>query len=161
MSRRKLFLHNDELINQKAEERAEELWNKLIIDYPLKESSLLNNLFKNIKHITYAYIAGFTDFHKKFDENFCITAIHKTQNSWAASLDINQCLNKRSWLLNNACNNKWRSKFTIYYIDHQFDIDYPCPHGDDYKDVYLMFFTEDEKQTAQMLEKFNRLKAFV
>lgn len=156
MSKRKLFLHNDDFINQKDEDQGNELWNKLIADYPLKESILLNKIFKNIKYITYSYLEGFVDFHKKFDEFFSLAAIHKIQDSWSASLDISKCLNKRSWLLNK----KNLVRPTIYYIDYQFDIDYICPHGDKYKDVYLMFFTENEEQTSDLLEKFNRLKAF-
>jgi len=160
MSRRKSLKHNDEFINQKAEEKAKDLWRELTSKYLLTESLSITDLLKNRKPITYGYLKEFVDFHKKFDENFCITAIYKTQDKVNAGKDILQCLNKRGW--SGSIYEKYgKDKIPIYYVDYQFANDYDCPHGDDYKDVYLMMFTLSEDETLYILQKFEKLKAFV
>lgn len=145
---------SNQLIYQKVETKENKLWDKLIDYYPLlRESFLLTEKLKIIKPITYSYLVSFVDFYKNIDNKFCITAIHKTQDFVLASKDIAKCLNKREWLDLNM-------NF-IYYVNYQFDKNYECPHGEEYKDVYLLFFTKCENEAIQLLEKFDKLKAFV
>lgn len=159
MSRRKLFLHNDDFINAQAEEQARQLWDKINDRFEILEAKSLTQTVLSYP-LTYELLTDFVAFHKNIDNDFCVAAIHKTQDPWMAQLDIEKCLKKRFWHIERK-SAKYKNRKPIYYIDYQFDVAYQCPHGDEYKDVYLMFFTKNEKQTNQMLQKFNKLKLFI
>lgn len=159
MSRRKLFLHDDEFINQKAEDQANDLWKKLNDKFTFYESPELKECISNIK-ITYPYLNEFVPFHKKYDDAFCMTAITKTHHLTNASLDIERCLLKRGQFLSD----RKKRKFKINYVDYQFVGEHNqinFNNGDEYRDVYLMFFTKNVKETCKVLQRFDSLKAFI
>jgi hypothetical protein len=114
---------------------------------------LAKNLYKKLLHIdlTYEYIEDFIAFAKNKNEKICMTAISKYTYLWAARLDIHQCLRQY----------KESHTFPIYWIHYKFSKNYKCKHGDDFKNVYLVFVADNEKQIIDLLDRFNKLKAFI
>lgn len=119
-------------------------------EFVLHESAICTDIISNIK-LTYAYLEDFIYFAKKKDTNICLTAIPKTGHLGFSTQDINQCL--RRYEANTS--------HDIYYVDYKFAEDYECPHGSEYKNIWIMFIAKDEHTIADLLSRFQKLKAFL
>ena len=118
--------------------------------FNITESIQCTEVMSRIK-LTYAYLEDFIAFAKKKDEKICLTAIAKTSHVGLSSMDIEQCLRRY----------EAGPEHPIYYVDYQFNNDYECPHGPDYKNVWIMFIAQDEPFIANLLARFQKLKVFL
>lgn len=118
--------------------------------FNITESVQCTEIISHIK-LTYAYLESFIAFAQKKDEKNCLTAIAKTSNLGLSSMDIEQCLKRYDT----------GAEHPIYYVNYQFSEDYECPHGIDYKDVWIMFIAADELFIANLLARFQKLKVFL
>lgn len=134
---------------KKTRSNAKKLLAELKEKFNLIESPKCKDVLSKV-NLTYSYINDFIACAKK-KEKICLTAIAKTNILAFATLDIEQCLK-----LYGA-----DETHTIYYVDYQFDTDYNCPHGEEFKNVWIMFFARDEQFIIDMLIKFQKLKAFI
>lgn len=118
--------------------------------FNLSESPACKQILSEVR-LTYNYLEDFISFAKKKDEKICMTCIAKTSHLGLSSQDIEQCL--KGYEVGN--------EHPIYYVDYQFSADYECPHGESFKDVWLMFVAKDEQLIASMLARFQNLKVFL
>ncbi len=118
--------------------------------FNITESAQCTEVISQIK-LTYAYLEDFIAFAKKKDEKICLTAIAKTSHIGLCAMDIEQCLNRY----------QVGPEHPIYYVDYKFSEDYECPHGPDFKNVWIMFIAQDEEFIASLLARFQKLKVFL
>jgi len=142
--------HKEEFLDSKRKESQASVWQDINKQFNLIESKILTEYLSQI-NLTYKYIDDFISFAKIKDQRICLTALMKSGLKWGMEADLDRCLKQY----------KETRKFTLYYIDYQFPESYNCPHGDSFKDVYLVFVAEDELIIKNLLIKFQKLKVFI
>lgn len=127
--------------------RRSTLWDFLNKHYNLLESKNIETFFSSIK-FNYQYLQDFITFAKLRDEKICLAAIPVDDLCGIAKIDLDRCLEAYSH----------DPKYPILYIYFNTDDE---RHGNSFKEIYLMFFCQDEKSLLELFLKFEKLKAFI
>lgn len=146
----------DEYIAAKQKEKADKVIEELQGKAKLVFSPEIDT-FLNERQTTYSYLEDTSRVSKECNDRIIIVAIPRNNNYGGALFDLRQgfLLSGKSW------------KDTIPYTMHSFPDDYACPHGEEHRHVYLLFFTKYHEYEGSRdcilhyLNKLDKLKAFV
>ena len=134
-----------------SERKNDDILSFLNKNYILQKISIPDNV-----KLTYSYLEEFVKFHKHYDERFSLIVLPSNYDSYFATKNIEKCL-----YLYNLTIEQIKS-FVIYYFDYQNTFfTSEDLFGKECNSVYIMFFTEDKERTSNLLEKFEKMKAFV
>lgn len=138
---------NDSFIDSQHNSKSK-IWEKIINKFNIQQSQILSEFFKTIP-LTYEYLFDFIKFSKNKDKKICMTALPKTFAEKHMKEDISKCIDYRN------------DSFKLFYVDYEFDENYNCVHGEEFKDVFLVFAVKNETEIIDLLNRFNKLKTFI
>lgn len=107
--------------------------------------------------ISYTFFDNLAEMIRECGDQICIPFITKYHNLTFAEFDLDIALNKT---------NKDK-EVLIPYFELFFPKEYECPHGDEYKHVYVLCFAKDKDFESTIdcfmfyINKFKKLKVFI
>ena len=147
---------NDEFIASKQREQSLTLLEELMKSSILEHSPEIENFFDT--HVrTYEILEELPNLGRQQKQPIIMVCIPWNASEWHAKMDLEEAYEKlkKSW------------KDTIPFIEFSFPSDYNCKHGQDYKHVYIFFFSKFNTLEGSRdcflyyLNKLNNLKAFL
>jgi hypothetical protein len=147
---------SDEFIASKAQEKALVLLEDLMKHSVLEHCPEIEEFFdKNIR--SYELLEELPKISIKHDNAIVMPCVPPTSSDYHAKMELKVGYDKlhKSW------------KETVPFIEFSFPLDYNCKHGQEYKHVYIFFFTQFKTFegardcTLYYLNKLNNLKVFL
>lgn len=146
----------DEYIASEQKQQATKLIKELKEKAPLVYSHEIEAACEK-EPFSFNYLQDLVDLTKACNDRIVVPSIPRTKENSSAQFDMRQgfLISGKSWT------------DTIPYIEYSFPYEYNCPHGYDYLNVYLLFFTKYHDYEGSRdcvlyyLNKLSKLKAFV